>query len=51
MHPCSPYLGIGCGGGGGAPQGLIHNLLVQFFTMGSSKSEVSETHFFDTMIT
>ena len=27
----SPYLGIGCaqGGGGGAPKGLVHNLLMQ----------------------
>ena len=24
-------------GGGGAPKGLVHNLLVQFFTLGSSK--------------
>ena len=34
----SPYLGIGrTGGGGGAPKGLVHNLLMQFFTLGSSK--------------
>ena len=35
----SPYLGIGRaagGGGGGAPKGLVHNLLMQFFTLGSS---------------
>ena len=39
----SPYLGIGCGGGGGgAPKGLVHNLLMQIFTLGSSKVEVFE---------
>ena len=32
----SPYLGIGRGGGGGgAPKELVHNLLMQFFTLGS----------------
>ena len=36
-----PYLGIGrTGGGGGSPKGLVHNLLMQFFTLGSSKIEV-----------
>ena len=39
------------GGGGGAPQGLVHNLLMQFFTMGSLKIEVSETYFFDIVTT
>ena len=39
------------GGGGGSPKGLVHNLLMQFFTLGSSKIEVSETYFFDTVIT
>ena len=28
----------------------VHNLLVQFFTLGSSKIEVFETSFFDTVI-
>ena len=40
--------------GGGrreSPKGLVHNLLVQLFTLGSSKIEVFETCFFDTMIT
>ena len=37
--------------GGGSPKGLVHNLLMQFFTLGSSKIEVFETHFFDTVIT
>ena len=39
------------GGGGEAPKGLVHNLLMQFFTPGSSKIEVFETCFFDTVIT
>ena len=43
----SPYLGIRSGGGGGSPKGLVHNLLMQFFTPGSSKIEVFETCFFD----
>ena len=37
--------------GGGSPRGLVHNLLVQFFTVESSKIEVFETCFFDTVIT
>ena len=47
----SPYLGIGCGGGGGAPKGLVQNLLMQFFTLGNSKIEVFETYFFHTVAT
>ena len=31
------------GGGGGAPRGLIQNLLMQLFTVGSSKIEVVGT--------
>ena len=46
-----PYLGIGRGGGGEGSKGLVHNLLMQFSTLGSSKIEVFETHFFDTFIT
>ena len=38
-------------GGGGSPKGLVHNLLLQFFTQDSSKIEVFETCFFDTVIT
>ena len=37
--------------GGGSPKGLVHNLLMQFFTLGSSKIEVLETYFSDTVIT
>ena len=29
----------------------VHNLLIEFFTLGSSKIEVFETYFFDTVIT
>ena len=43
----SPYLGIGLGGGGGPPKGLVHNLLMQFFTLDSSKIEVFKACFFD----
>ena len=42
----SHYLGIGRTGGGGSPKGLVHNLLMQFFTLDSSKIEVSNTFFF-----
>ena len=38
-------------GGGGSPKGLVHNLLMQFFTPDSSKIEVSETCFFDIVTT
>ena len=41
----SPFLGISYGGGGGAPKGWVHNLLMQFFTLGSSRIEVLETCF------
>ena len=33
------------GGGGGSRKGLVHNLLMQFFTVASSKIEVFETFF------
>ena len=53
------------GGGGGGSQGigtqpanavfhtrqLVHNLLMQFFTIDSSKIKVFETYFFDIVIT
>ena len=41
---------LGAGGGGGQ-MGLVHNLLMYFFTPYSLKIEVSETNFFDTVIT
>ena len=44
-------MGIRSGGGGGSPKGLVHNLLMQFFTPDSSKIEVSETCFFDIVTT
>ena len=46
----SPYLGIRSGGGV-SPKGMVHNLLMQFFTLGSSKIEVFETFFYDIVIT
>ena len=36
-------------GGGGSPKVWVHNLLMQFFTLDSSKMEVFETCFFDIM--
>ena len=42
---------FGYWGGGGAPTGLVHNLLMQFLTLDSSKMECFETCFFDTVIT
>ena len=39
------------GRGGGAPKGLVHNLLMQFFNPGSSKIEVFETCLFDIVTT
>ena len=41
----------GGGGRGGAPRGLVHHLLMQFFTPDSSKMEVFETCFCDIVIT
>ena len=38
-------------GGGVSPKGLVHNLLMQRFNLGSSKIEVFETCFFDIVIT
>ena len=45
----SPCLGIGFVRGG-APQGLVHNLPMQLFTLGSSKIKVFERYFFHTVI-
>ena len=42
-----PIWVLGPGGEGGSPKGLVHNLLMQFFTLGSSKIEVFETYFSD----
>ena len=43
----SPYLGVG--GVVGLPRGLGRNLLMQFSRLSSSKMEISETDFFDTL--
>ena len=34
-----------------SPERLVHNLLMQFFTLGSSRIEVSETYFSAIVIT
>ena len=39
------------GGGGGGQTGSVHILLLQFFSLHSSKVEVFETYFFDIVIT
>ena len=36
---------------GGAPKGLVDNLLMQFFTSDSSKIQVFETCFYDIVTT
>ena len=49
----SLYLAIGHAGGGqgGSPKELVHNVLMPFFTLESSKPEVDEISVFDTVIT
>ena len=44
----SPFLSL-AGGGGGAKRSRAHNLLMQFSGLSSSKMEISETDFFDTL--
>ena len=51
LHVLDPIWVLGWGGGGGAPKGLVHNLLMQFFTLDSSKMEVFETSSFDMVTT
>ena len=34
-------------GGGGSPKGRVHNLLMQFFTLGGSKIEVTSQRLLD----
>ena len=36
--------------GGGSLKGLVHNLLLQFFTLDSSKIKVFETYFSNAVI-
>ena len=33
------------------PKGLVHTLVMQFYTLGNSKIELFETYFFDTVMT
>ena len=46
---CVFFTLFGCGCGGGLPRGLGYNLLMQFSRLSSSKMEISETDFFDTL--
>ena len=48
---CTFFTLFGCvaGGGGGTKGSRAHNLLMQFSGLGSSKMEISETDFFDTL--
>ena len=45
------WAGRGRGGGEGGQKGLVHIMLMQFFSLYSSKIEVSETYVFDIVIT
>ena len=50
IHVFFTFFAIGCGGAGGQT-GLVHNLRMQFFSLYSSKIEVSETYVFAIVIT
>ena len=50
-HVFFTILGCWVGMGGGSPKGLVHNLLMQLFTLDSSKIEVFKTGFFDIVTT
>ena len=39
------------GRAGASAKGLVHSLLMQVFTLGSSKIEAFETYFYDIVIT
>ena len=50
LHVFFTQFGCVCGGGGGGTKGSrAHSLLMQFSGLGSSKIEISETDFFDTL--
>ena len=51
LHVFHPIWVLAPGGGGGPPKGWVHNLLMQFFTLGSTKIKVFETCFYDIVIT
>ena len=44
------YWARGGGGGGVMPKGLVHHLLMQFFTLDNSKIQMFETYIFDIVI-
>ena len=46
-----PYFGYWVPGGGGMfPKALVHNLLMRFFAMGNSRTEVSALFFLITQV-
>ena len=51
IHVFFTLFGYWVRGGGGPPKGLLHNLLMQFFTLGSSKIEVFEIYSSEPVIT
>ena len=51
VHNPSQRRKMGLSTNNGLVNGLVHNLLMQFFPLDSSKIEVSETYFFDSVIT
>ena len=51
VHVFSTLFRFWVRGGGGVPKGLVHKLLLQIFTLVSSKIEVVESYFCDTVIT
>ena len=44
------FFGHWARGAGGTRKGLVHNQLLQFLTLRSSKTEISETYFFDVVV-
>ena len=51
LHVSHPIWVLGPGWGWGAPKGLVHNMLMQLFTLDSSKIEVFETCFYAIVFT
>ena len=51
MYVFFTLFGYWAPGGGGPPKALGHGVLIQFFTLGSSKVDVFETRSFDSVIT
>ena len=49
LAPFYVFTLFGCWGGGGLPRGRGNNLLMQFSRLNSSKMEIFESDFFDTL--